>query len=129
MSYFIEHEIESKLKEFLNNDSTVSFAFIFGSYARRKQKNTSDVDIAIYFNNPPEGIGLLNLIDKLSDLTGKEVDLIVFNSASAFLRHQVMKYGVPIVIKDRNSYRRFREKTISDCDEYKFVSGMNIYDR
>jgi predicted nucleotidyltransferase len=133
MSSIIENRIEdkilSKLKELLNYDSTVSFVFIFGSYVRKRQKGASDIDIAIYFNKPPDGIDLLHLINKLSDLTGKNVDLIVLNSASAFLRHQVMKHGIPLIIKDKTTYRQFREKTICDCDEYKFVSGMNIYDR
>lgn len=117
-----------KLKEFMSDDQNVYFAFIFGSYVKGKQKKTSDLDIAIYFKNPPGGVDLLYLINTLSDLTGKEIDLVILNSASAFLRHQVMKYGIPLVIKDRNVYMRFREKTISDYDEYKFVSGMYVYD-
>jgi hypothetical protein len=40
-----------------------------------------------------------------------------------------MKTGIPLIIKDRKIFQRFRERTISDYDEYKFVSGMNIYDR
>ena len=112
MSSIIENRIEdkilSKLKELLNYDSTVSFVFIFGSYVRKRQKGASDIDIAIYFNKPPDGIDLLHLINKLSDLTGKNVDLIVLNSASAFLRHQVMKHGIPLIIKDKTTYRQFR---------------------
>lgn len=96
---------------------------------RGRHKKTSDLDMAIYFDTLPEGIDLLHLINTLSDLTGKEVDLVVLNTASAFLRHEVMRNGIPLIIKDRDTYRRFREKTISDYDEYKFVSGMNIYDR
>lgn len=121
-------EAVGKLKEFMSDDQNVYFAFIFGSYVKGKQKKTSDLDIAIYFKNPPKGVDLLYLINTLSDLTGKEIDLVILNSASAFLRHQVMKYGSPLVVKDRNVYMRFREKTISDYDEYKFVSGMYVYD-
>lgn len=131
MSIFTENneDIILKLKEFLGDNPTVSFAFIFGSYVRERHKKTSDLDMAIYFDTLPEGIDLLHLINTLSDLTGKEVDLVVLNTASAFLRHEVMRNGIPLIIKDRDTYRRFREKTISDYDEYKFVSGMNIYDR
>lgn len=116
------------LKENLSTDQNVSFALIFGSYAGTKQERARDLDVAVYFMVPPQGMDLLDLINRLSDLTGKEVDLVVLNSASAFLRHQVMKQGVLLIMKDRNVYRRFREKTISDYDEYKYVSGMNVYD-
>ena len=61
-------------------------------------------------------------------MTGKEVDLTVLNRASAFLRHQVMKYGFFLLIKDRSTYAHFREKTIYDYQEYKFLSGMHVYD-
>lgn len=119
----------ARLKEFLESDANVCFAFIFGSYAKGRQKKGSDIDIAIYFKNIPEGIDLLYFINALSDLINKEMDLVVLNNASAFLRHQVIKYGIPLTIKDRITYIRFREQTISDYDEYKFISGMNVYAR
>lgn len=121
-------EIILRLGDFLLNNTNVQFAVIFGSYVRGKLKKNSDLDIAIYFKSPPEGLALLHLINTLSDLSGKEVDLVVLNNASALLRHQVMKYGIPLVIKDSAIYSQFREKTIADYDEYKYVSGMSIYD-
>ncbi|MBP1723828.1 MAG: hypothetical protein H6Q44_1533, partial [Deltaproteobacteria bacterium] len=39
------------------------------------------------------------------------------------MRHQVFKTGVPLLIKDSVIYRRFREKTITDYQESKYVSG------
>lgn len=123
------NEAVLKLKEFFVKDPNINFAFLFGSHCQGKQKKYSDIDTAIYFNSPPEGMDLLYLINTLSNLTGKDVDLVVLNNASVFLRHQVMKYGTSLIIKDMVNYRRFREKTISDYDEYKFISGMNRYDR
>jgi uncharacterized protein len=127
-----EHRAEDtrrKLTDIFVNDENVQFAFLFGSYVRRNHKKKSDLDIALFFTNPPEGLDLLSYISKLSDLSGREVDLVVLNSSSAFLRHQVMKYGIPLVIKARVLYRKFRERTISDYSEYKFVSGLDNYDR
>ncbi|OGW52842.1 MAG: hypothetical protein A2Y81_06015 [Nitrospirae bacterium RBG_13_43_8] len=118
-----------KLKTFLENDPNIIFAFIFGSGTREKQKKSSDIDIGIYFAQPPEGLDLLGFINMLSELAGKDVDVVVLNKASAFLRHQVMKNKIALTIKDRTVYTKFREKTISDYDEYKYVSGMNAYDR
>lgn len=117
------------LKDFLQKDENVLFAFIFGSCVKGRQHKQSDIDIGIYFKKPLEGFAILEYINKLSELTGREVDLVILNSASALLRHQVMKYREPLVIKDRNEYVRFRERTISDYDEYKYISGMNVYVR
>lgn len=118
-----------KLKVFLDRDQNVVFALIFGSYAEGRQKKTSDIDIGIYFVQPPEGIKLLTLINVLSELAGREVDVVVLNNAPPFLRHQIMKNRVILTIKDMAVYAKFRERTISDYDEYKYISGMNVYDR
>lgn len=119
-----------RLKEFLADDPVVCFAFLFGSYVKGTQKKTSDLDLAVYFHDPsPEGDRLLHLVSTLSNISAREIDLVVLNHASAFLRHQVMKYGASLIVKDRDVYRKFREKTISDYQEYKYVSGMNLYDR
>jgi len=109
--------------------SDYCFTIVFGSCVNNRGRKAKDIDIAMYFYTVPEGLDLLNLINTLSNLSGREVDLAVLNTASAFLRHQVMKTGIPLIIKDRKIFQRFRERTISDYDEYKFVSGMNIYDR
>ncbi|MBI5049283.1 MAG: nucleotidyltransferase domain-containing protein [Nitrospirae bacterium] len=125
---FIESRYMHSLMEFLKSDANIIFAFVFGSYAKGRQKPFSDIDIAIYFKNPPKDVELLFIINKLSELAGKDIDLIVLNNASAFLRHQVMKYGIPLAVKDHYIYTKFREKTITDYDEYKYVSGMYVYD-
>lgn len=116
------------LIECFKKDENVSFAFVFGSYVKGKQRADSDLDLAVYFKKPLTGIELLFFINKLSELTGKEIDVVVLNNASAFLRHQVMKNGKPLFIKDSVVYRHFREKTMTDYEEYKFVSGMYAYD-
>lgn len=118
-----------EISEALAKDPNILFALMFGSYAVGKQKKGSDLDIGIYFEKPVEGLALLNLINTLSELAGRDVDVVVLNKASAFLRHQVMKHRMPLLIKDRVIYTKFREKTISDYDEYKYISGINSYDR
>jgi predicted nucleotidyltransferase len=124
----IKNPIE-KLKEFFDRDSNIVFAVVFGSFASGRQRIGSDIDVGIYFANPPEGLELLNLINTLSELAGMNVDIVVLNRASAFLRHQAMKHRITLIIKDMAVYRDFRDMTISDYDEYKYISGMNVYDR
>jgi predicted nucleotidyltransferase len=120
--------IIARLRKFFSRDSRISFALVFGSYAVGEQRRDSDIDVAIYFQESPKGVALLSFLNTLSEVLKKEVDVVVLNTASAFLRHQVMKSALPILIKDNVVYRQFREKKISDYDEYNYVSGMNEYD-
>lgn len=122
-------KVEEALKDKLFQDPNILFALLFGSHAKGSHRPGSDLDLAVYFRNPPQGLELLDLIHRLSESLKKEVDLVVLNHASAFLRHQVMKYGIRLFIKNQAVYRRFREQTMTDYDIYKFVSGMDKYDR
>ena len=126
------HAIEGpldRLRALLKDDDNVLFAFLFGSHAEGTARKESDIDIAVYFRLLPHGAGKLAAIDALSETAGRDVHLAALNEASALLRHQVLKYGVPVIIKDREAYFHFREKTMANYDEYKFVSGMAVYDR
>lgn len=117
----------SEIDAFVNNaiapDPNVAFAFLFGSHAAGRQRRSSDLDLAIYFHSPPEGLAILDLRNEWSNRLGVEVDLVILNKASAFLRHQVMKTGEKLVVNDPLCYRRFRERTIADYQEYRWLSG------
>jgi predicted nucleotidyltransferase len=117
------------LKKKLMQDSNILIALVFGSFAKGRQHQKSDLDIGLFFKQPLSGLHLLDYINELSEHTGNEVDLVVLNNASAFLKHQVMKNCIRLFIRDRVVYRRFREQTITDYDTYKFVSGIDTYDR
>lgn len=119
----------SMLKKYCDSDPNIIFALIFGSTATGRNKNNSDLDIAVYFKIPPEGFEILKFINKLSELSGMDVDLVILNNASALLRHQVTKHKINLTIKDMAQYIKFREKVIDDYFEYKYISGMDIYDR
>ncbi len=116
-----------KIKKFLEKDSNILFAIVFGSAVEGKLTKESDIDVAIYVKNPLSAHELLSLIDKLSTLVGREIHLIVLNEASPLLRHQVMKNRKELFIKDFLTYSKFREKTIDDYQEYLDVTGYWKY--
>lgn len=107
----------------LERDPNILFALVFGSRARGDEHPRSDLDLAVYFADPPDGLARLDLMSELSNLARVEVDLIMLNTASALLRHQVMKHPIRLFIRDWMAYRDFREKTIMDYDTYLWLSG------
>ncbi len=132
--HLIKAEKIEKIKEYLKEDPNVLFALLFGSVASVFDKGATDalikaedIDIGVYFKEPPEGLELLEYINNISNLVNENIDLVVLNRASPFLRHQIMKNRIVLVIKDRIAYRNFREKTISDYQEYRYISGMDRY--
>lgn len=128
-AYHTTEVIIERLRTFFKEDDNVLFAFLFGSHAEGAARRESDVDIAVFYRQPPQAMQKIVAINSLSQAAGLDVHLSVLNEAPALLRHQVLKGGVPIIIKERQMYYSFREKTMADYDEYKFVSGMAVYDR
>lgn len=64
----------TKHKEKLKQNYKVKKIGIFGSYARGEQKETSDVDVLVEFEEPV-GFAFIHLADSLEELLGVKVDL------------------------------------------------------
>lgn len=124
-----DKKLFDKLKEVLKTDDNVIFALLFGSYVTGKKKKDSDIDIAIYFKKRPTTSKFLRYLYVLNDIAKREVDIVILNKASAMLRHQVFKNKQTLIIKDKKQYISFRLKSMSDYEEYKHISGLDIYDR
>jgi uncharacterized protein len=61
----------------LKKDFGVKSIMLYGSYAKGKQKRTSDIDILVDFKETP-GLTFVSLADRLEDILGKKVDLATF---------------------------------------------------
>ncbi len=118
----------SRLRDLLSKDGNVLLAFIFGSLAANRQRNNSDIDIAVLYENPPSGFEILYEIDKLSKSAGADIHLAILNNASPLLKHQVMKNKINLVVKDEKLFGKFRENIMSQYEEYKYVSGLGKYE-
>jgi uncharacterized protein len=71
-------EIKSTLsshKSRLFNDYPIKSMAIFGSYSRKEQKDTSDLDILVEFSGRI-GIRFVDLADDLEEIVGFKVDLV-----------------------------------------------------
>ena len=58
----------------------VQRAWLFGSYARGEEREDSDVDILVDFDQENASVGLLqfcHIMNELSDRLGRPVDLVV----------------------------------------------------
>ncbi|MEI8046857.1 MAG: nucleotidyltransferase family protein [Bacteroidota bacterium] len=72
------HEIELILgrnKQHLFAEYPIKSLAIFGSYARREQKEESDLDILVEFNDKI-GLRFVDLAEELEKLIGFKVDLV-----------------------------------------------------
>jgi len=68
-------------------------AYLFGSQAKGNAKPTSDVDVAVLFDESFDPMLRLELMIELEARLGASVDLVILNQANLVLRNQVLKYG------------------------------------
>lgn len=88
-----------KIKEVVSkifNRYRVSTCYLFGSYAKGKARNDSDIDLMIV--SELEGIEYFQLVGELQDKLKKKVDLIRVETAvqNVKLMNEILKDGVKI---------------------------------
>lgn len=127
------------LKNYFQQKPEVLMAFIFGSYARRQETADSDFDVAVYFGSLEYAWGGqterpdYKLEDKISsevsDIVQGEVDLLCLNNAPASLVSDVIKTGLPLLVRDKNMYWEIYLKASLEAEDFlKFAQDyVNIY--
>ena len=69
----------------------------------------SDIDIAIMISKPVDGLERVRLETNLSNVMGKDVDLVIFGRVSPLLQHQILRYGR--LVYEANPKERVRQET------------------
>lgn len=59
---------------------------IFGSYVKGEQKETSDIDLIVDFEETPTFIELVKIEEELEKVLGVKVDLLTEESISPFIK-------------------------------------------
>ena len=85
-------EIKEKLKE---SEGLLRRRFkeigLFGSYVRNEQKEGSDVDILVEFEETPTLLEFIELENFLTELLGVKVDLVMKRALKPSIKENVLK--------------------------------------
>ena len=107
--------MKNKIEAALSAQDNVSFAYLFGSYARGDHTDRSDVDIAVYLaeDNLDKRLELHHILEVALK---KDVDLTVLNeSKNMYLLENILKEG--ILVKDDSDRPMFEvEKNLAIID-------------
>jgi len=110
------------LKNHILNNKTISFGYMFGSYANDTYTNDSDIDIALYLSDRSLD-NKLQLNYELSKLLKKDVDLVVLNEIkNIYLLDNIIQKS--ILIKDSDKRIDFELTKQHDIIDYKEFKRM-----
>ena len=92
----LDYIISAITRVFSEYKDTISFCYLFGSYAKGYAKEKSDVDLCI--NTTLTGLKFVGLVEKLHQALKKNVDVIRFQelSTNQDLLNEIMKDGFKI---------------------------------
>ncbi len=77
-------QIKEKIKP-VARKYNLTYVWVFGSYAKKKQKKNSDVDIIVKTEDVAEGFKLVEVKFALEEVLQKEVDIITTGSIEGSL--------------------------------------------
>ncbi len=118
-----KNELVLSLTSILSLHPQIVFAYLFGSQAKGKETEKSDVDVAIWVKGK---IDKLRLMGEIEEVTKRPADLVILNSASALLRHQVLKHGVLLFCKDKEVLTRFKVWTMKEYEDFRWLQEQYV---
>jgi len=107
----IPEDLCRRINNFARGHVEIVAIYIFGSIATAKNRDGSDIDVAIMFRSPIKGMERVQLETSLSNLLERDVDLIVFEEASPLLQHQILKYGC--LVYESDPKERVRQEVVA----------------
>lgn len=69
---------------------------VFGSYARREQREDSDLDLLVAFDDPPGLLKFVEMENYLSDLLGVKVDLVMNDVLKPRIGERILKEVITV---------------------------------
>jgi predicted nucleotidyltransferase len=116
--------MSAQVRAFAKAYPGIAAAYLFGSAATGKMKPGSDLDIALMCTGHIDGFERISMETALSNLLGRDVDLVIFHQAGVLLQHQILKYGC--LIYEQHPAERVRQETISRS---RYLDTRHLYKR
>lgn len=129
ISKFIQ-TLQKDLAAIFRKYPAVESAYLFGSTAQRVDRKLSDVDIAarlIDSLTPESAFDIrMKLMDELEHYFGRKVDVVLLNTASLKLIHQVLRFGEIIFAKDLGIEMDYAIKKYREYFDFKYYIDKDI---
>jgi predicted nucleotidyltransferase len=116
------------VKEYFLERPDVSMVFVFGSYVKGREISESDFDLAIYFK--PKGkriewqenqffVGENQIWQDIENIVEIDTDLVVLNRVRPTVAFEILKTGLPLIIKDRKVYLEFYLTVSREAEDFR----------
>jgi len=119
----MDNRVLARVQEYVSDQPNLVAVYLFGSIASGLDHAQSDVDVAILLSESPDRSAALELqlrmMADLEDICGRQVDLVVLNTASPLLCFQVFKHGRLLAERDCTARALFEMRVRSLYYDFK----------
>ncbi|MDP2752898.1 MAG: nucleotidyltransferase domain-containing protein [Nitrospirota bacterium] len=131
----IKHKAKREIRK---EKLPIVLTYLYGSVAKGKEKESSDIDIAIllkedeYSDDPLSVFGSVQgLARRIERQIKKEVDIHILNRASLSFSYIVVTTGIPIYISSKMALHRYQNKILGMFFDFKpfFERYLTVYGR
>ena len=119
--------IQAALRDALEQHHEVSFGYVHGSFITDKE--FADIDVAVYLKEMPESPleYELDLESALQHVVGPYViDVRVLNGVPLSFRYNVIKSGIPILVRNDDRRANFQEATLAEYFDFAPYRSMYL---
>lgn len=94
----LSHLLERLRQELpkLKREYSIETLEVFGSYVRAEEQTSSDLDLLVTFSELPSLFKFIRLENRLSDLLGVNVDLVMKDALKPAIGKRIIKEAVQI---------------------------------
>ncbi|ADL12893.1 DNA polymerase beta domain protein region [Acetohalobium arabaticum DSM 5501] len=122
-----KESIITTVREYCEEYKEIIGVYLFGSVAKDKFNNQSDIDIALMLDDKLDKLSVfdfkLQIAVGLEELLDREVDVVIFSNADLRLKHQILK-GQLIIGKDNKLRVRKESEALSNYLDMKYFYNM-----
>ena len=97
-------DLDRKIEHVVARHPSVVLAILFGSMAKDRARNDSDLDIAVAFSTPMTTQTYIAIVEDLALALGRPVDLIDLDQTHNPLLRQILTKGRRVLCHDRTRY-------------------------
>lgn len=112
------------LRSALEAEASVRLAYLFGSFARGDEGPLSDIDVAVWTDEPLGLVDLGAMGERLCGASGERVDIVDLRAAPPLLCRQVVAEGEPLLVRDALFRLDFELETVRRYEDTRPLRAM-----
>jgi predicted nucleotidyltransferase len=114
--------MEANIIAICENEPLIVAAFLFGSYAKGKDKPSSDIDVALLLSEKKAiEFSRLQFAAKLEKKLRAMVDVVILNNAGEVLKFQVRRDGKLIFERSSKQRKQFEVKSRKLYEDFLYL--------